>query len=98
MTERFLYGVKFVGFEGLPEFVLCSDCIGPLLDQIGGWKNIDLGKVYPLIGENNYSICAVCSRSITAERRGGADRREYVYEFYIPERRATDRRKSDETF
>ncbi len=98
MTERFLCGVKFVGFEGLPDLVLCSDCVGPLLDQIGGWKNMDLGKAYPLIGEKNYSICAVCSRSITSERRVGADRREYDYEVHIPERRTTDRRREDGTF
>jgi hypothetical protein len=93
MTGEFLCGVKIVNFENLPDLFICAVCNGPLIDHIGGWKGLDLGKVYHMNQESDYRFCAVCSKPLSIERRGGFDRREYEYEIHIPERRTAELRK-----
>jgi hypothetical protein len=64
-----------------------------LFDLLGGWKNIGLDNVHLLNDESYYQLCDVCGRSISANRRKGADRRSYDYSVHIPERRTILRRK-----
>ena len=92
---RFFHGVRIVNLVTSTNIVLCSDCFETLLDQLGGWKNIDSRKIYPLQGGNYHLFCGVCNRPIIEERRSGADRRFYDYGIYLPERRLKARRKTD---
>ncbi|MGI9568305.1 MAG: hypothetical protein ACR2PH_00835, partial [Desulfobulbia bacterium] len=79
MKKKPLNGVTIVEFGSSGTLTLCSDCIGPLLEQLGGWENVELGLVTPLDKANYYRICDVCSQVITADRRSSDDRREYDY-------------------
>ena len=95
MIETYTHGVKIVDFGTSQTVYLCSDCFGPLLDQIGGWENIDSGKMYPLIEEKYYRNCSLCRRPIAKDRRGGTDRRVFDYSVHLPERRKATRRMAD---
>jgi len=95
MIKGYIHGVKIECFENPTCFVLCLNCFRPLFDLFGDWKNLDLTKFQLLNDESYYRLCDVCGRSITVNRRSGADRRSYDYFVHIPERRTTLRRKAD---
>jgi hypothetical protein len=95
MINGYIYGVKIVCFEKPTCFVLCLNCFRPLFDLLGDWKTLDLSKFQLLNDESYYQLCDVCGRSITVNRRSGADRRSYDYVVHIPERRTILRRKAD---
>jgi hypothetical protein len=95
MINEYIYGVKVECFEKPVCFVFCLNCFRPLFDLLGDWKNLDLAKFQLLNDESYYRLCDVCGRSITVNRRSGADRRSNDCAVHIPERRTTLRRKTD---
>jgi hypothetical protein len=95
MINEYIYGVKIECFEKPTCFVLCLNCFRPLFDLLGDWKKLDLAKFQLLNDESYYRLCDVCGRSITVNRRSGADRRSNNYDVHIPERRKRLRRKAD---
>jgi hypothetical protein len=95
MINRYIYGIQIECFENPTSFVLCLKCFRPLFDLLGDWKNLDLAKFQLLNDESYYRLCDACGRSITLNRRSGADRRSYDYAVHMPERRTTLRRKAD---
>jgi hypothetical protein len=88
-------GVKIVDFKKSANIDLCSDCFEILLNQLGGWGNVDLSKVYPLNNNSYLIFCSICGKSIKEDRRRGVDRRFYDYAIHMPERRRIIRRKAD---